>query len=140
MGTFPRLHSLTTRVLTVDRVQTKDISGTIRLLKHPPSKELRSLYIVIFPDLGTDRYLSLRLGDLDDALVAAAAANPWKNIHFSFVIYALKEEEEDVLAIAIAIAALALLANEIARVRRVHQQQHPEHPHQRGDTQPPSSP
>ena len=97
MGTFPRLHSLTTRVLTVDRAQTKDISGTIRLLKHPPSKELRSLYIVIFPDLGTDRYLSLRLGDLDDALVAAAAANPWKNIHFSFVIYALKEEEEDVV-------------------------------------------
>ena len=93
---FPRLRSLATQIVTTSTHRSEDISGARRLIKHPPSKELRSLQIVIFPDQVAKKYLSFDLGELDEALVTAAA-NSWRNVHFSFAVCARLYKEEDVM-------------------------------------------
>ena len=93
---FPRLRSLATQIVTTSTHRSEDISGARRLLKHPPSKELRSLQIVIFPDQVAKKYLSFDLGELDEALVTAAA-DWWKNVHFSFAICSTTDDAEGVV-------------------------------------------
>ena len=72
----------------VNSNRSEDISGARQLLEHSPSKGLQSLQLVIIPYPGHDYfYPSSDLGELDEALVTAAA-DVWRDVHFSFAVYA----------------------------------------------------
>ena len=96
MGAYPRLHSLVAYV-NASYNEGSDGLGQL-LLNHTPSKELRLLRFVIFPRDYLVDYppLSQVLGKLDEALVTAAA-NSWRNVHFSFAVCARLYKEEDVM-------------------------------------------